>query len=593
MIFLKSIHIESFKGLENLTCTFDDLTVLSGLNNSGKTSVLQAIHILVNSVQAIARRESPFHPQALYRVIDLKPCFSALGIPSADWLMPFNDWSGDFKVRGDFYNDVRITIEKVSVNKFQFDVVCPPESPEERTELLDKLTLTSEFVLPPGIVASHENMVSGPRFRESIATGKGAQLWRNKIYWDVQKDGIEGFESVKSLVKQYFPDIEINVPVLDPNSNIPTILIKFSASEKGALDISQSGSGLRTFLTLARMLEQSPAEIILLDEPDAHLHSSQQAIVLELLLNAATALNRQVVVATHSPEILARAPVECVRWVTRENPTNLNLKDSEDLTVLLDRLGATRDVYLSPDNFPDRIIYVEGKTDKPVIESLVRWCRNTSKQKLASTLVITHRDGKFDAVAVQAILRIASSFNRDVHVIGIRDLDWDYCELPDSKPTIRDGDRWKLIDLPCKELENLLCDPKILHANLEGKLTIEKLQRIVDAESNAPELIDRWRNNILPKIREGLGNKLADPTREQKANQIFDDWKTQPTVRRRLVAGKDLLSRIRKQLRNEHKVVSYLNRVIEEMECLTDELSEIAKAIFPELEFATNADKPT
>ena len=223
----------------------------------------------------------------------------------------------------------------------------------------------------------------------------------------------------------------------------------------------------------------------------------------------------------------------------------------------------------------------------------MRWCRNTSKQKLASTLVITHRDGKFDAVAVQAILRIASSFNRDVHVIGIRDLDWDYCELPDSKPTIRNGDRWKLIDLPCKELENFLCDPKILHANLEGKLTIEKLQRIVDAESNAPELIDRWRNNILPKIREGLGNKLADPTREQKANQIFDDWKTQPTVRRRLVAGKDLLSRIRKQLRNEHKVVSYLNRVIEEMECLTDELSEIAKAIFPELEFATNADKPT
>ena len=72
MIYLKTIELTNFKGVLRVRCEFDDLTVLAGLNNSGKTTILQAVYLLLAAMPRIAEACAPdtFKPEHLER----SPC---------------------------------------------------------------------------------------------------------------------------------------------------------------------------------------------------------------------------------------------------------------------------------------------------------------------------------------------------------------------------------------------------------------------------------------------------------------------------------------------------------------------------------------
>lgn len=57
-MLLKQFCIENFRGIAKLTLQLDRITVLIGENNSGKTSVLEALHICMN--RGLSRRAMPF-----------------------------------------------------------------------------------------------------------------------------------------------------------------------------------------------------------------------------------------------------------------------------------------------------------------------------------------------------------------------------------------------------------------------------------------------------------------------------------------------------------------------------------------------------
>src|SRR5438552_2779673 len=57
-MFLKTLSIEHFRGIEKLTLDLDQTTVLVGENNTGKTSILEALFTSMN--RAFGRRAIPF-----------------------------------------------------------------------------------------------------------------------------------------------------------------------------------------------------------------------------------------------------------------------------------------------------------------------------------------------------------------------------------------------------------------------------------------------------------------------------------------------------------------------------------------------------
>ena len=142
-------------------------------------------------------------------------------------------------------------------------------------------------------------------------------------------------------------------------------------------------------------------------------------------------------------------------------------------------------------------MYVEGNDDRPIVERLIQWCRNTHRE-LPTTAVVRHKDGRFGATTLQGIARVAAEAPLATRVVGIRDLDWFYdecAELPDGppndQPITKEGAGYVLLTLPCKELENLLCDPELLFHALKQEVPREWLQKVIEEESRSQELITR------------------------------------------------------------------------------------------------------
>ncbi len=564
MIHLQSIHLTNFKGIEELHCDFDDLTVLAGLNNSGKTTLLQGVYLICASLGPIAQHRHIGHDNPEVRSISLQVALSPLGLRDTTWLYSQYRPEVTGTIAGKFSNELSVELGVIrnSNTNFLFTLSHPEDAASAAKELAG---LAAAFLTPPGDVPTREQMVNGDQFESQLREGKGGQLWRNGLWWGIQSDGFEHFEPVQKQIHKYFPDVELLLPTLS-TSGQPEILIKYKERGKGPLDIAQSGAGLRTFISLARILEQSSSRVVLLDEPDAHLHASQQAVILDLMLDVAASTDRQVIIASHSPEIITRVPSECIRWVDRQNA---EAQGGFDVGQMLEQMGVSADIYLPRMQLPDVLVYVEGVDDRPVIEAVINWCRNHSEQPLPSTLVIPHRDGRFEGSTLKGIVRLAREIRGGVRVVGIRDRDWYYDQLPSSEAEIDTGEGWSLLTLPCKELENLFCDPAILFQAYEGAISVDELQAMIDEESNTAELLKQWCYAVRPRIRERLDKSLDASTREKRADEMFEEWKADNSIRARLVSGKGLLRRIRHRIRSEDGRQFYPSRVLGRIDDLT------------------------
>src|SRR5206468_9462975 len=69
-------------------------------------------------------------------------------------------------------------------------------------------------------------------------------------------------------------------------------------------DLFSAGAGFLQVLQLITFLIHERPGILLVDEPDAHLHSSLQRLVVDVLRAASRELGLQVLLATHSKEIV-------------------------------------------------------------------------------------------------------------------------------------------------------------------------------------------------------------------------------------------------------------------------------------------------
>ena len=57
MIKLKEMRIKNFRGIKNLLLDLDDLTILTGMNNVGKTSILKALQIVFGNKYFITKED--------------------------------------------------------------------------------------------------------------------------------------------------------------------------------------------------------------------------------------------------------------------------------------------------------------------------------------------------------------------------------------------------------------------------------------------------------------------------------------------------------------------------------------------------------
>ncbi len=133
-------------------------------------------------------------------------------------------------------------------------------------------------------------------------------------------------------------------------------------------DLMVEGSGLLQWLSVFALATDPEIDVLLLDEPDAHLHPSLQDQLLEGLRGLAETAGKQVLVATHSTEILRNADPHDILHVRRGGGGYLE-KDSQKVGMLAG-MGTDYAPRVDGAKKSKRILFVEGRSDLRILKIL-------------------------------------------------------------------------------------------------------------------------------------------------------------------------------------------------------------------------------
>jgi hypothetical protein len=158
--------------------------------------------------------------------------------------------------------------------------------------------------------------------------------------------------------------------LLPPDAKGAHILAEYQTRKNGPrFDIASAGSGFQQVLMLMTYLNTRPGSVLLLDEPDAHLHVILQDAIYSELRSVAARNKSQLVIATHSEVVINAVDVDelCV-MLDRPRP----LADTQEKARLIQSLGAlsNEDVMLAKD--APGVLYLEDYTD---LQTLREWAR--------------------------------------------------------------------------------------------------------------------------------------------------------------------------------------------------------------------------
>lgn len=186
-------------------------------------------------------------------------------------------------------------------------------------------------------------------------------------------------------------------------------------------DIITQGSGYLQWLSIFSVLYSSDIDVLLLDEPDAHLHSTLQIELLKELLNYLSGdnKNKQILVSTHSVEIIQRAPLNSVFSVDSRS----YLQEESSRVAVLHGIGSEYCPKIDKLKRGKKLIFVENESDFRIIRIFADKCGLTIPEDIVIWATTeSHSDRKKLVLELQKHipgLRCVSLRDRDMDNLNI------------------------------------------------------------------------------------------------------------------------------------------------------------------------------
>lgn len=355
---IRRVRIQGFKRFDDVEFVLPGHIVVAGPNNTGKTTLLQAIAAWTVALQRWKElNDFQRHGGGYTRAPIARQAFSAVPLRSFDLLWRDRRYEGaiTITIAGDDWS-LPMRLEKDTSEQ----IYVRPEPVEP--DIVRRVGLSAVLVPPMTGLGIEEPVYTRPKLDQLLGQGKPGDMLRNLL---VEAHASASWERLQDSIGRLF-----GYRLEPPNATGPHIIAEYRSTNDGPrFDIASAGSGFQQVLMLLTMLNTRPGAVLLLDEPDAHLHVIlQDAIYGELRVTAART-GAQLVVSTHSEVIIDSVDArELCILLARPRM----LADTSEKEALIESLRVLSNDDIMRALETPGVLYLEGHTDLDILRAFAK-----------------------------------------------------------------------------------------------------------------------------------------------------------------------------------------------------------------------------
>jgi hypothetical protein len=406
---ITKLTLRNFKSVSEQSYDFTQFDLLVGRNNSGKSTVLQALAIWQFCVEEFHRSKR----SGSSGIQVVLPNFTALPVPEFSLLwkdktdrryLPLKD---DKKKQEYILIGIDVEWRRASGETASFGVelryqssqtiyAIPSDGWEKFKDCERQGDLPKIAYVPPfsGLEPSEKWLDVAP-IRQQAGKGQPGSVLRNLLLRVCPSPprGTDGriakgystpadWKELARIVKRWF-SVEIHEPRYDSAKDV-YITVEYRQNGED-YDIIAGGSGFHQTLTLLAFLYGYQPTKILLDEPDAHLHVNLQREILDYFKQKSAERGTQFLIATHAEELVRG--VDAVQIVSLLNQVPRRVQSAPEVLRAMAEVSNEEIARLMASPY---ILYVEGESDERIVRA---WAAPCSAQTAMDKVVFKSMGG--------------------------------------------------------------------------------------------------------------------------------------------------------------------------------------------------------
>ncbi len=501
---LTRLTIRNFKRFKEAVIDLDDPVLLIGPNNSGKTTLLQALALWDLGMRRWREKREIGEASARRPGVAIgRGDLITVPLRDAKHLWRNRRVRQGIPVEGRMRTDnihIEIVVEGLSRGQdwkagLEFDYAneesfhCRPlrtrPDGSERMPIPGEAASVRVAYLPPmSGLAAHETRLEPGAIAVRMGEGRTAEVLRN-LCLRINTELPEEWERLERRIRDRFG------VRLDPPKHVAErgeITMSYR-EHKERLDLTAAGRGLQQTMLLLAHLVLNPRSVLILDEPDAHLEVIRQRETCQLLRETASETGAQIIAASHSEVLLHE-------FAAKRDAIVALLGDPHRVDSKSQVLKALRDIgYADYEQARGAgfVLYLEGTTDLDILRAFAR--------RLGHDAASTALDGAFFKPVgnqPQEAIRHFHGLREAVPALrGCALFDKLEKALPDMHGI--PGVMWKR-----REIENYLCSDATLLAWAEAPRTPGEKRDLFSPRPFSPTERRDAMEEAIRKVREAV-----------------------------------------------------------------------------------------
>ena len=399
---IQKLMIKSFKVFEDVSFNFNEkINIFTGVNNSGKTTILEAIALWSECFNKLIRQA-----QRKDTALSLVKGDYRLGNKSQNYF----DFDDIVSIRSPYYDDIFYNLDTSNHINISLNIkndenenieigfkILPASGGNYEIKLLNNKKFTypkfnvffKEFPYPMSTIFAspianlliNEKFKTEPIIKEHISKRESIKVLRNRLFNLKDEDFLKLEGSISHILGS---DIKLLTNADKKRDTKIDYNIKLNSRDiEKNLSLVGSGTIQIIEILLSIFEEKKELNILLLDEPDSHIHRDIQKRLIDTLSNYTS--NTQIFITTHNESLIRNTKSDYIFHLEGNankeyNPITYNVNVNEKVKIglqptkkikVLESLGSETSLDLINALESDKLILSEGSGDSTYLDIII------------------------------------------------------------------------------------------------------------------------------------------------------------------------------------------------------------------------------